>query len=225
MAPTIYAFDSAELTTAAATGGLVHATGYPLYLLIGRFWSGIPVGDVGFRMNLLSAVCGALTVALLVHLLRRMGAGPWAALCAAGLLASTKYFWAMSLVAEVYTLHTALMCAVILALLYWADGPSPARLGIAVGLLGLAAANHASSVLLAPGCLFFVLAHDRAKGVAAGRPRFGGARPAPGPERLLLSALFCMFKKPQFNYLVHVDSSGTGDPRRSDDAWTVWHGR
>ena len=36
VAPTIYNLDSAELTTAAATGGLVRATGYPLYLILGR---------------------------------------------------------------------------------------------------------------------------------------------------------------------------------------------
>src|SRR6185436_2065263 len=39
MAPTIYNLDSAELTTAAATGGITRATGYPLYLLLGRIWS------------------------------------------------------------------------------------------------------------------------------------------------------------------------------------------
>ena len=62
MAPTLYNLDSAEFTTAAYTGGLVRATGYPLYLAVGRIWSRIPIGDVGFRMNLLSAVCGALTL-------------------------------------------------------------------------------------------------------------------------------------------------------------------
>ncbi len=60
MAPTIYNLDSAELTTAAYTGGLMRATGYPLYLSIGYLWSRIPIGDVGFRMNLFSAVCGAI---------------------------------------------------------------------------------------------------------------------------------------------------------------------
>ena len=44
LAPTIYNLDSAELTTAAATSGLVRATGYPLYLLLGRIWSWLPIG-------------------------------------------------------------------------------------------------------------------------------------------------------------------------------------
>ncbi len=211
MAPTVYALDSAELTTAAATGGLAHATGYPLYLLIGRFWSLIPIGDVGFRMNLLSGVCGALTVALVVCLLRRLGAGPWAALCAAGFLASTTTFWAMSLVAEVYTLHTALMCGVILALLRWADAPSNAGLAVAAGLLGLAAGNHASSLLLVPGCLIFVLVRDKSavlKPAAIASATVG-----------LLSGLsvylylpILYLRQPAFNYLVLVDDLGRQVP-------------
>ena len=48
LAPTVYNLDSAEFSTAAHTRGLVRATGYPLYLLIGHLWSLIPVGDVGY---------------------------------------------------------------------------------------------------------------------------------------------------------------------------------
>ena len=96
LAPTIYNLDSAELTTAAATGGLVRATGYPLYLIIGRIWSLLPVGDVGYRMNLLSAVAGALTIVLADRILRRLGVGVWARLAALGLLASAQFFWALA---------------------------------------------------------------------------------------------------------------------------------
>ena len=101
LAPTIYNLDSAELTTAAATAGLTRATGSPLYLLLGHLWSWLPVGDVGYRMNLLSATCGALTVALAERILRRLRVGPWASFGALGLLACTTYFWALSLIAEV----------------------------------------------------------------------------------------------------------------------------
>ena len=36
LAPTIYNLDSAEFTTAVATNGIIRATGYPLYLLVGK---------------------------------------------------------------------------------------------------------------------------------------------------------------------------------------------
>ncbi|MEE8390854.1 MAG: DUF2723 domain-containing protein [Anaerolineae bacterium] len=113
LAPAVYNLDSAELTTAAVTGGLVRATGYPLYLLLGRVWSWLPIGDVGYRMNLFSAFTGALTVALAERILRRLRIGPWATFGALGLLACAPFFWALSLIAEVYTLHTALMAGLV----------------------------------------------------------------------------------------------------------------
>ncbi|MFQ5613887.1 MAG: DUF2723 domain-containing protein [Anaerolineae bacterium] len=157
LAPTIYNLDSAEFTTAAATGGLVRATGYPLYLLLGNFWSQLPFGDVGYRMNLFSAFTGVMTIALLECILRRLRVGPWATFGALGLLAFSPYFWALSLIAEVYTLHTALMALVILLLLRWAERPTPYRLALAAFVTGLALGNHASTVLIAPACVWFGL--------------------------------------------------------------------
>ncbi|MCI0394028.1 MAG: DUF2723 domain-containing protein [Chloroflexi bacterium] len=158
LAPTIYNLDSAELTTAAATGGVVRATGYPLYLVLGRLWSWLPVGDVGYRLNLFSAFSGALTIALAERILRRSGVGPWARAGALGLVATAPYFWALSLIAEVYTLHTALMAAVILLLLRWREQPTLARLAPAALLMALSLGNHLATVLLVPGCLWLVLA-------------------------------------------------------------------
>ncbi len=155
-APTIYNLDSAELTTAAATGGIVRATGYPLYLILGNLWARLPLGDVGFRLNLFSAFNGALTLALADRILQRWGVRFWAALGAVGLLATSTFFWGMALIAEVYTLHTALMAGLILALLRWKEQPSLGRLAL-VGLLGgLSMGNHAATVLLVPGALLFV---------------------------------------------------------------------
>jgi len=51
---------------------------------LGRIWSWLPIGDVGYRMNLFSAFAGALTVALADRILRRWNVGPWAAFGAWG---------------------------------------------------------------------------------------------------------------------------------------------
>src|SRR4030042_6136413 len=166
LAPTIYNLDSAELTTAASTGGLMRSTGYPLYLTLGYIWSKIPLGDVGYRMNLLSAIFGALTIFLAERILRRWRLVGWAKLGALGLLATSTFFLGLSLVAEVYTLHTALMAGLILAMLWWSDSPTPRRMLI-IGLLGgMGMSHHAAMVLLIPGSLFFVLSTHPKKALA-----------------------------------------------------------
>lgn len=156
-APTIYNLDSAELTTAAATGGITRATGYPLYLMLGYLWTWLPIGDVGYRMNLWSALNGALTVALAEHVLRRLVVGPWATFGALGLLTCANSFWSLSLVAEVYTFQTTLMAALLLALLRWNEHPSTQRLALGGLMIGLALSHHGTTLLLLPGCAFFLL--------------------------------------------------------------------
>ena len=211
LAPTIYNLDSAELTTAVATDGIIRATGYPLYLLLGKLFVWLPLGDVGYRLNLFSAVCGALTLVLADRILQQLAIGRWARLGALGLLATAPYFWAMSLVAEVYTLHTALMAGIVLLLLRWAESPTPQRLMGAALLLGLSSGNHAATVLLVPGCMWFVATHARRHWL---RPRIVTA-----VALATLAGLAIYFlipwrygHNPVFNYAGHYDATGTFVP-------------
>lgn len=221
LAPTVYNLDSAELTTAAATGGLTRATGYPLYLLTGRLWSLLPLGDVGFRMNLLSAVCGALTIALADRILRRLGVGPGAALAALGLLATAPFFWALSLIAEVYTLHTALMAAITLLLLRWRDHPSPLRLAQLALLGGLSMGHHLATALLVPGCAAFVLGTAPRRALA---PRALAAAVAGGLLGLSVYAYLPLraMAEPAFNYAGTYDAAGVFHPVDLRDPRNLW---
>ena len=58
--PVVYLGDSGELTAAAYSLGIPHNSGYPLYCIIGKIFCLIPIGNIGFRMNLMyeSAVEG-----------------------------------------------------------------------------------------------------------------------------------------------------------------------
>ncbi len=221
LAPTVYNLDSAELTTAAATGGLTRATGYPLYLIVGGLWSKIPIGDVGYRMNLLSALAGAATIALADRILRRLQVGPWAALGALGLLTCAPYFWSLALIAEVYTLHTALMAAIILLLLRWADLPTPGRLA-ALSLLGsLSMGHHLATALLVPGCLCYVLC------VAPRRVLSPPALTLMSAAGLLGLSIYLYLPlraaaNPAFNYLGSYDATGVFTPLRLSDPSTLW---
>src|ERR671913_320170 len=66
--------DSAEFQTIAYTLGVGHPTGYPIYVLLAKLFTFLPAGDIAYRVNLFSAVCSALTVALVYIILRRLGA-------------------------------------------------------------------------------------------------------------------------------------------------------
>jgi len=221
LAPTVYNLDSAEFTTAAATGGIVRATGYPLYLLLGRAWSLLPVGDVGFRMNLFSAFNGALTIALAERILRRLSVGPWAAFGALGLLASAPFFWALSLIAEVYTLHTALMAGIILLLLRWAEDPTPRRLAVVALALGFGAGNHAAVALLVPGCVWYALTIAPRRALKLPSLLLASAGLLIGLSvYLYLPLRYGMM--PTFNYAGHFDAAGAFVPINLKEAQGLW---
>jgi hypothetical protein len=221
IAPTVYNLDSAELTTAAATGGLTRATGYPLYLLLGRLFALLPLGDVGLRLNLLSALAGALTIALADRILRRLLVSPWAALPALGLLATAPFFWALSLIAEVYTLHTALMAAIILLLLRWRDDPSPLRLAQLALLGGLSLGHHLATALLVPACAAFVLCANPRRAL---QPRAIAAALAAALLGLCVYAYLPLrsIAQPAFNYAGAYDAAGVFHPADLRDPRALW---
>jgi hypothetical protein len=113
LAPTITwrhdGYDAGDLITAAYTLGIPHPTGYPTYMLLGRIFTLLPVGDVAYRMNLFSAVCSSLTVLLLYMSARLLLPVPRhssaTAACAALLLATSRVFWSQAIVTEVYALN------------------------------------------------------------------------------------------------------------------------
>jgi hypothetical protein len=172
-------------------------------------------------MNLLSAVGGAATVGLADRILRRLGVGPWAALGALGLLACAPYFWSLSLIAEVYTLHTALMAAIILLLLRWADRPSPQRLAAVALLGGLSMGHHLATALLVPGSLCYVLCVAPRRALA---PRAVGAALAAGLLGLSIYLYLPLRAAagPAFNYLGSYNAAGRFSPLDVSDPRTLW---
>lgn len=212
LAPTVYNLDSAELTIAAANLGLMRATGYPVYILAGHLWSKLPLGDVGYRMNLFSALWGALTILLAAMLLRRLKTGWIAILAGLGLLAVAPFFWGLSLVAEVYTLHTALMAGLLLLLFYWAQAPSPKRLLAVAFLTGLSLGNHMATVLLLPGMVWYVLTRAPRQALSPRSLSLAGLGFIIGLAPYLYLPIRSLFP-PTFNYAGYYDATGSFYPR------------
>jgi len=55
--------DGNELATIPYLLGLAHSPGYPVYTWLGKLFTLLPFGDMAHRVNLMSAVMGALSTA------------------------------------------------------------------------------------------------------------------------------------------------------------------
>jgi hypothetical protein len=169
LAPTVLYYDlpglrdAAVLQTKAYVLGIPDYTGYPTYVMLGKLFTFVPVGDVAYRVNLASAVYAALAVALVYLVGVRLTGRVVAAAGGAIAFAVSWLFWSQAVVAEVYTLN-ALFVALILSILFlWRERRRDRYLLLAAFLMGLSLTHHLTSGLLLPAGLVFVSLVERQK--------------------------------------------------------------
>ncbi len=140
---TIYVGDSGELSAAAATLGIPHPSGYPLYVLLGKLFTMIlPFGSVAFRLSLMSAFWAALTVALFYLLGRRMHLSRAIATFGTLLVAFGPSFWSQANIQRVYSLNAFFVVLVTLLALEWHRTQRIQWMVLAAFAAGLGACNH-----------------------------------------------------------------------------------
>lgn len=165
LAPGLYLRDSGELSTAAFTLGVAHETGFPLYCLLGKAAALLPLGEVAFRVGLLSALTGAAALAFLYRIVTVLGGGDATArvggVVAAGVLLSGLTFFRSATVAEVYAPTACAIAAGLWLLERAAAGQRRAALGLAL-LGGLSLGLHAQlRLLLGPPVVVWALVRLR----------------------------------------------------------------
>ena len=113
--------DMGEFQTLAATLGHAHPTGYSVYLLMAKAATAIPVDgqSIAYRVNLLSALMGAVAVGLMVPVGKVLTGRRWISGVGALALAFSPAFWSQAIIAEVYTTGAACMLGVLLCLVLW----------------------------------------------------------------------------------------------------------
>src|SRR5512139_860253 len=115
--PGLPAGDSGELITVAATGGVAHPPGYPLYTMLAGLWCRlVPFGGVAWRLNLLSALSATGAAAVLATAVVRASGSRAGALVAAWAFAFSLPAWRYAVVAEVFLPNALLAACALLAL-------------------------------------------------------------------------------------------------------------
>jgi 4-amino-4-deoxy-L-arabinose transferase-like glycosyltransferase len=138
-------------------GNLGLALSHPLYHIIGIGVKYIRLGEFAYRINLISAVAAAFTIANLFLLLRFWLDRILPAVIAAATLALSHTFWRHAVIAETYTLYTALLLAELLMLLQYLKTKRTVFLYLLGLFNGLAIANHMFAVIALVCYLVFLI--------------------------------------------------------------------
>jgi Protein O-mannosyl-transferase TMEM260-like len=158
LAPTLLWGDSAKLAISSRILDLHYTPGnHPLHALIGWVFNLIPVGNIAFRQNLMSAVFGSLTIFILYYVVLKITNSKLSSVCAALSLAVSHIFWHLSVINETYTLLAFFFTLLILILLLWQRDYNNRLLYTFFFLLGLSISNSSLMVLFIPAYLIYFI--------------------------------------------------------------------
>jgi hypothetical protein len=152
--------DIARFQYVAQVWGIPHRFGYPLYIVLSRLFGYLPVGDLAYRVNLMSALFAALAAVMVYFIVMRL-VDDWVGAASAALsFAFSVALWRQAVVAEVYSLNAFLIGAVVLILLTWHQTRKIGLLYLGVGLYALSFGNHLTVVTLLPAVIYLILVTD-----------------------------------------------------------------
>lgn len=153
--------DWAEAQMVPERLGILHPTGYPLYTLIVKAFTLIPLESVAWRANLVSAVAAAGAVSIAVLIAVRLGVRPVIAFAAGLTLAFTGTLWEEATFSEMNSLHLLLVALLLHRALVWRAERRPRDLVLGALLGGLCVSNHGLAITVVPIVVLFVVVDAR----------------------------------------------------------------
>jgi tetratricopeptide (TPR) repeat protein len=183
LTPTIDLHDSGDMIGASFVLGIPHPPGYPLYCLLGKLFSLIPIGNIAYRYNLFSATAASLAVMMVYFITLKVVGGNKnknfslltsyfllfiPAIVSAFMLCFAPVFWQQAVIAEKYTLNALFATIIIFILLKWqeitnhrlqiTDYRLPTKyLYLFAFILGLSFTHHLQTIFLVPASIFLII--------------------------------------------------------------------
>jgi len=169
MAPTMSFWDCGEFIACSYRMAVPHPPGAPLFLLVGRLFTLLPIGhDIAFRTNLISVFSSSLTIMFLyliiVHLIREWKGelkekSDWLLAIFSGIIGSltfafTHSFWFNSAESEVYAASMLFTSLIVWLIMVWSsksEEPGNERYLLMISyMIGLAIGVHLLNILAIP---------------------------------------------------------------------------
>ena len=136
---------------------LLPPTGYPVFSLIGKLFSIIPIGPLALRLNLISAVFGALTILFLFLAINKLTKNEYAGLIASLSFAFVYPYWFFANRLEFDTLNSFFIAILLFAIFSYKESPSRKNLYFCFACLGFLCTNHPIAFFIMPAFLIMTI--------------------------------------------------------------------
>lgn len=148
--------DSGDLVTAAATFGVAHPPGYPLYTFFGWLASRLPFFTPAWRVGLLSSLPHAVVIALVYVLVSSLTKRKLIGLFSALLLFGNYLFFLYSVTPEVFALFDLFVITLVYLFIRWRQTKHERLLLCAAFVFGLALTHHQVILFLLPAGIYWL---------------------------------------------------------------------
>lgn len=152
----IYGGDSGDLVTAAATLGIPHPPGYPLYTFLGYLVNLLPFSTASWRIGLLSSVSHVVTLVLIYLIVKKLTKDPLAAVFSVLFLAGNYLFFLYSVTPEVFGLFDVFVVLILYLILRFGETKHVGHIYVLSFVIGLSLTHHHLILFLAPAMGYFI---------------------------------------------------------------------
>ncbi|HPD19315.1 MAG TPA: DUF2723 domain-containing protein, partial [Candidatus Goldiibacteriota bacterium] len=161
--------DSPEIAAAGYTLGICHPPGYPFYINVSKIFSLIPIGNIAFRINLLSCIIAILILLITYHILKdislfffKTGNKIYSAL-SIFILAFSFIFWNQSIESKggIYQLNLLFLSLIIFFFVKLIVKFNVKYLYLLAYVYSLSLTNHWQSMIILFPLIIFVMWHFR----------------------------------------------------------------
>ena len=136
---------------------LMVPTGYPVFSMLEKLFTFLPIGDIAYRLNLFSAVFGALTILFLFLAINRLVKKEYISFISSMIFAFSVPFWSVANRLEFDTLHTFFMALLFFSATLYGEKKTRKYLYFFFFCLGLSLTNHPLAFFLVPAIVLYVI--------------------------------------------------------------------
>lgn len=149
--------DTGDFLSAAATGGIPHQPGYPLYSLISRIAFLVPFGNPAWQVNLLSAIFASFALVFTYKTIKTIMNSVLSAIFGTLSLGIYQSFWFYALVAEIHILQVLLLSMLFYYLVLLIKTKSVKYLYFSAFVFGLGVSNNHTVIFTIPGIVLVLI--------------------------------------------------------------------
>ena len=136
---------------------LMVPTGYPTFTLLEKLFTFLPIGDLAYRLNLFSAIFGALTILFLFLSINRLVKNEFISFISSMIFAFIVPFWEVANRLEFDTLNSFFMVLMFFSAIIYNENKTRKYLYFFSFCLGLSLTNHPLAFFLVPAVVLYVI--------------------------------------------------------------------